>query len=127
MIEILTNWLAFLGWTADNLLSIAYGAAAATAVAWVVKYPLRVWCESKAVPIATFKWAVRTITGVAAMLATWLTWPVRGRLAWMAGLVAWVAVTLLYRYSMPIATRYAPWLSSDHVAPRADDTDDAGA
>lgn len=122
MIAQLNEYLAFLGWTVDNLLAVGYGAALATAFGWLLKYPLRVYCDGHGVPLPTFKWAVRVITGIGAMIGTELTWPVRGKMAWLAGIASWVIVTLLYKYSSPMLTKFAPWLSSDHLAKDDDET-----
>ncbi|HRC61591.1 MAG TPA: hypothetical protein PLX85_00020 [Dehalococcoidia bacterium] len=126
MIETLTAWLAFLGWSADNVLAIVNGAVAATVAGWIAKYPLRVYCDAHGIPLPTFKWLVRIVTGVAAIVATELSWPVRGRAAWFAGLLAWVAITLIYRYSAPLLTKFFPWISTDALA-KPDDSDEAGA
>lgn len=122
MIETLMRYLAVIGWDGANLVSILYGCALATVAAWVFKYPLRVYCDAHGVPVPTFKWLVRLISGIGALVGTELTWPVRGRMAWLAGIASWVIVTLLYKYSSPMLTKFAPWLSSDHLAKDDDET-----
>ena len=116
MIEQIDKWLAFVGWNHAHVLAILYAAGAATVMAWVIKYPLRLYTERKGYPLAAFKWAVRTLTGLGAMLAAWLVWPERGRLAFLGGLAAWVIVLTLYKLTGPILARFAPWISSDHIA-----------
>lgn len=115
MIETLTQWLTFLGWGPANLIAIAYGCALATVAAWVTKYPLRLFADRNGYPLAAFKWAVRTISGLGALVGTGIAWPGEGRHAWLAGVVAWVVVTLIYRYSAPIIARFFPWVSTDNM------------
>lgn len=125
MFETVNQWLAFLGWTSANVISLGYGAALSTVAAWTTKYPLRLYAERNGYPLPAFKWAVRTIAGAGALVGTELTWPARGRGAWLAGVLAWALVLLLYRYSKPLLSRFAPWISTDHLV--NDDGDEAGA
>lgn len=129
MLERLATWLTFIGWTNANLLAIAYGAALGTVLGWLTKYPLRLWCDRKLVPVGTFRYLVRLLVTLGTVLGTELAWPVRGRFAWLAGVLASVVLFGLYKYSAPLLARFAPWLSTDHVAATraaaAADTDQA--
>ena len=129
MIAQINQWLAFLGWGQGHLLAILYGAGASTVAAWVFKYPLRLYCERKLYPLPAFKWAVRTLAGVGAMIGTELSWPERGKMAFLAGLLSWVIVLTLYKLTGPLLARFAPWISSDHYAKIKavpDDDEDSG-
>lgn len=122
------KWLAFVGWNHGHLLSILYAVGVSTVVAWVVKYPLRLYTDRKGYSIPTFKWTVRTLAGLGAMLGASLTWPERGKLAILGGLVAWVVVLTLYKLTGPLLAKFAPWISSDHYAKikAVPDDDDVG-
>ncbi len=122
--------LNFLGWGQPHLIAIVWAMALSTVVAWVTKYPLRLYCDGHLVPVATYKWAVRTLAGLGAWVGAALTWPDRGRLAVLGGFLAWVVVLTIYKLTGPLLTRYAPWISSDHISKLKaipDDTDDAAA
>ena len=122
--------LDFLGWGKPHLLAIVWAMALSTVVAWVTKYPLRLYCDRKLVPVATYRWTVRTLAGLGAFAGAALTWPERGRLAVLGGFLAWVVVLTLYKLTGPLLARFAPWISSDHYAKLKavpDDTDDAAA
>jgi divalent metal cation (Fe/Co/Zn/Cd) transporter len=129
MIEQINTWLAFLGWGKPHLLAIVWALAASTVVAWVAKYPLRLWSDARGCPLGAFKWSIRTLAGLGAFVGAALTWPERGRYAYLGGLLAWVVVLTFYKLTGPLLARFAPWISSDHIAKIKaipDDTDDSG-
>ena len=74
MTEYIQQWLAFLGWGIPHLQSMMWAFALSTVLAWVVKYPLRLYCERNGYPVPAFKWAVRTLAGIGAQVGAWLTW-----------------------------------------------------
>jgi hypothetical protein len=116
MRESILNLLAFLGWGMPHFLAIVWAMALSTVVAWVSKYPLRLYCDRKLYPLQAYRWAVRTLAGFGAMAGAWLTWPERGRLAFLGGILAWVVVLTVYKLTGPLLSRFAPWISSDHYA-----------
>jgi len=116
MIEQLQAWLAFLGWGTPHVLAMVWAAAVSTVAAWVLKYPMRLYCERKLIPVPAFKWAVRTVAGLGAFIGAQLTWPERGKMAFLGGILAWVVVLTLYKLTGPLLARFAPWISSDHYA-----------
>jgi len=116
MIEQIRQWLTFLGWGIPHLQAMLWAFALSTVVAWVTKYPLRLYCERKSIPVPAFKWMIRTLAGLGAQAGAWLTWPERGRLAFLGGILAWVVVLTLYKITGPLLARFAPWISSDHYA-----------
>ena len=130
MKEQILEWLAFIGWGRPHLMAIVWAMSLATVVAWVIKYPLRLYCDRRLIPVPAFKWVIRTLAGFGAMVGAWLTWPERGRLAFLGGILAWVVVLTLYKLTGPLLARFAPWISTDHVArikAIPDDDDEAGA
>lgn len=123
------TWLDFLGWGKPHLLALLFAFALSTVVAWVTKYPLRLHCDRKLYPLQAYKWMVRTLAGLGAQVGAWLTWPERGRMAFLGGILAWFVVLTLYKVSGPFIARFWPIISSDHYAKLKavpDDDDQAG-
>lgn len=116
MIEALTSWLDFLGWGKPHLMAILYAAAMSTAVAQVVKYPVRLYTDAKRWSNKTFAYIVRTTAGLASLIGASLTWPERGRLAFLGGVLAWVIVHYTYELTSPIIARFFPWITAGHVS-----------
>lgn len=116
MIESIQTWLTFVGWGKAHFLAIVWAMAVSTVSAWVFKYPIRLLFDRVGLPLAAFRWAVRTLAGVGAFIGAALTWPERGRYAFLGGMLAWVVVLTVYRLTGPYLQRVAPWISSDHIA-----------